>query len=156
MLLFVSLIHAFGLLDPSKLAKAKSEGESNGTVWVWVIGILGVIAGGAGTYFLTKFLDKFLLPITAGFIGGLTAFMVLSPMKLPNVAVLGLAAVAGGVSAKFAHYVHKYIKTIGTALIGAFMFVRGIGMFELFGRYPSIFNKVQNGENTEDLEELQA
>ena len=148
-------MHAFGLLDPEKIVAAKSEGGSTGMVWVYVIGIVGVIAGGAGTFFLTKFLDKFLLPIMAGFCGGLTAFMVLGPMKLPNAAVLGLVGLAGGVSAYFAHYVHKYIKTIGTALIGAFMFVRGIGMFELFGRYPSIFNKVQNGEN-EDLEELQA
>ena len=58
MMLFVSLIHAFGLLDPEKIVAAKSEGGSTGMVWVYVIGILGGIAGGAGTYFWTKFLDQ--------------------------------------------------------------------------------------------------
>jgi uncharacterized membrane protein YqhA len=149
-------MHAFGLLDPSKIAEAKSKDGSSGMVAVYVIGIVGVIAGGAGTFFLTKFLDKFLLPIMAGVCGGLTAFMILGPMKLPSAAVIGLACLAGGVSAKFAHYVHKYIKTIGTALIGAFLFVRGIGMFELFGKYPSIFNKVQEGDEEVNVEELKA
>ena len=76
----------------------------------------------------------------AGVCGGLSAFMIVGGLKLPAIVKILLAAAAGGVAAKFAHYIHKYIKTIGTALIGAFMFVRGIGMFELFGKYPSVFN----------------
>lgn len=120
---------------------------------VYVIGIVGVIAGGVGAFYLTKFLDKFLLPIMAGVCGGLSAFMLISPMGLPAIAAIILAAGAGGLAAYFAHYIHKYIKTIGTALIGAFMFVRGIGMFELFGKYPSVFNHAAEGDA--DVEEMQ-
>lgn len=140
MMLFVSLIHAFGLLDPAALAKKHRGGEGSGGWLIYVIGFVGVVAGGFGAFFLTKFLDKFLLPIMAGVCGGLSAFMIVGGLKLPAIVKILLAAAAGGVAAKFAHYIHKYIKTIGTALIGAFMFVRGIGMFELFGKYPSVFN----------------
>ena len=119
---------------------------------VFVVGIIGLIASGFGAFYLTKLLDKFLLPIMAGVCGGLVAFMVLGPMKLPPAATIVLSGGVGGIAAYFAHYVHKYIKTVGTALIGAFMFVRGIGTFEVFGKYPSIFNKVAEG--TKDIENI--
>merc|ERR1711998_382184 len=112
---------------------------------------MGLIASGVGAFYLTKLLDRYLISITAGVCGGLVTFMVLGPMRLPTAATIVFSLAVGGVTAYFADYVHKYIKTVGTALIGAFMFVRGIGTFEVFGKYPSIFNKVTEGKDLDNM-----
>lgn len=148
---FISLIHAFGMLDPHALGEAYSKGENTSLGMVFVVGIIGLIASGVGAFYLTKLLDRYLISITAGVCGGLVSFMVLSPMKLPTAATIVFSLAVGGVTAYFADYVHKYIKTVGTALIGAFMFVRGIGTFEVFGKYPSIFNKVTEGKDLDNV-----
>lgn len=82
-------------------------------------------------------MNRFFLPIMAGFCGAITAFMLIGPMKLPTVANYLICGVVTGVAVYFAHSVQKYIKTIGTALIGAFLLGKGISQF--VGGFPKLF-----------------
>ena len=57
---------------------------------------------------------------------------------------IAIDGAVGGVCAYFSHRVQKYIKTVGTAVIGSFMLFKGIGNY-LHG-FPKLLDAIQTGE----------
>jgi hypothetical protein len=54
-----------------------------------------------------------------------------------------IVVISAGFAAWFSNKVQRYIKTIGTAIIGAFLLARGVG--EYVGGFPKLLDQVSTG-----------
>lgn len=61
---------------------------------------------------------------------------------------IAIDGVVGAAAAYFSHRVQKYIKTIGTASIGSFMLMKGIGSYA--GGFPKLLDSFQSANLDED------
>ena len=120
--------------------------------WLKVIVLLLALAVGSGAfYFSYKFGQRFAIPIVAG-AGGAFGFKLISNVagvrnEYAAIAVLVAGVVAGvfiGIKFNF------YVKTIGTAFLGAYIFTRGAGFF--FGGFPEAgdVKKMHKGVKPDD------
>jgi len=104
--------------------------------WMKVIVLVLALTVGAGAFYVSyKFGQRFAIPIVAG-AGGAFGFKLISNVaglrnEYAAIAVMVFGIIAGvfiGIKFNF------YVKTIGTAFLGAYIFTRGAGFF--FGGFP--------------------
>jgi len=57
-----------------------------------------LIIGGIASYYLTKFMNKFFLPIMAGLCGAMASFMLVAPMGLNKYINYALVTVVAGIA----------------------------------------------------------
>lgn len=106
----------------------------------FVVGVIVgcVILGGVIAYFSYRLTKSYIVPIL-GSIGGIVVFLMLVKIlrlkkKYWNFIFTVVGAVVGWV---VAHKLRNFVKASGTALIGSFMFVRGVGCYA--PGYPNEF-----------------
>jgi len=110
--------------------------DNKTAAWMKVIVLLVAISVAAGAFYLAyKFAKEFAVPIIAGG-GGAFGFKLISNIaglrnEYAAIAVMVVGAAAGvALGWKF----NKWVKTIGTAFLGAYVFIRGTGY--VFGGFP--------------------
>lgn len=143
--IFFTISYSAGFIDPVSIYNSQISGGNKAAIAI-VIGIFGFILGCVAAKYLIRFADKFLVPIIAFVCGSLAAFMFTSTLPLDNDLVflkIAIDGVVGGACALFSHRVQKYIKTVGTAIIGSFMLYKGIGNY-LHG-FPKLLDSIQAG-----------
>lgn len=96
---------------------------------------------------MSKFADKFAVPLISGFCGGIIAFMLIGGFHIPGGAKLAIVAVIAAATVYYSYKVQRYVKSAGTACIGAFILFNGIGKY--VGGYPQIMS-VQSEGGAED------
>lgn len=144
--IFFTISYSAGFIDPVSVYNSQLAGGNKAIIAV-VIGVLGLILGGVAAKYLIKFAHKFLVPIIAFVCGSLAAFLFTSTLPLNGDLVflkIGIDGVVGGACAFFSHRVQKYIKTVGTAIIGSFMLFKGIGNYA--HGFPKLLDALQTGE----------
>lgn len=138
--IFFSISYSTGLVDPVALATASINGGGSNKLWIAVvIGIAGVIVGGVASFYLTKFANKYAVPLIAAGTAFIAAFLLTKPIIKNNIVQLIVVLIAAGLGGKFAHYVQRYVKVFGTAIIGGFLLARGFG--EYIGGFPKLLDK---------------
>ena len=115
--------------------------------------LLSCIVGAAVAYWSLNFANKYAASLLAGWCGGALVALILSPTGLDGKIKLVCIIVAAIVSIYYARKVNKHIKSIGTAIIGAFFIMHGLGQY--LGGFPSILNSASdleiNGKTIDDV-----
>lgn len=75
-------------------------------------------------------------------------FLITKPVISNNKVQMVVVLIAAGAAAWFSNKVQRYIKTIGTAIIGAFLLARGVG--EYAGGFPKLLDQVSTGSLSPD------
>ena len=144
---FFTISYSAGFIDPVSIYNSQVSGGNKAVVAI-IIGVLGIIIGCVAAKYLINFATKYLVPIIAFVCGSLAAFMLTAglPLKGNQAKYIKIAidGAVGGVCAYFSHRVQKYIKTVGTAVIGSFMLFKGIGYY--LGGFPKLLDAMQTGE----------
>jgi ABC-type Mn2+/Zn2+ transport system permease subunit len=73
------------LVDPVAIAESQENGGNKLMIAI-VIGIFGLVLGGFASYFLTRFANKFAVPILAAGTGFIATFLITKPIVRNNVA----------------------------------------------------------------------
>jgi hypothetical protein len=128
-----------------------SFNDSN-TPHLILFGIISVVLGGAAAYFFGNFAEQYAASIIAGACGFAIAFMMLSNSKMSDDMVHLVSGIAALICAYFGRLYNKYIKSVGTALIGAFFTSQGIGYYA--GGFPSFFNSFEIEGRSINLKDL--
>lgn len=101
--------------------------------------LLSCIVGAALAYYSLNFANKYATSLLAGWCGGALVALLLSPVtSLDGKIKLCLIILAACVSIYYAKRVNKHIKCVGTAVIGAFFLMHGLGQY--LGGFPSILS----------------
>lgn len=110
--------------------------DNKTAAWMKVIVLLVALSVAVGAFYLAyKFAEKFAVPIIAG-AGGAFGFKLISNIaglrnEIAAIAIMVVGAAAGvALGIRF----NKWVKTIGTAFLGAYVFIRGTGY--VFGGFP--------------------
>lgn len=143
---FFTVSYSAGFIDPVSIYNSRIDGGNKAIIAV-VIGLIGIIIGGVAAKYLIKFASKFLVPIIAFVCGSLAAFMFTSTLPLKGNLVhlkVAINGVIGLACAVFSHRVQKYIKTVGTAIIGSFLLFKGIGTIR--HDFPKLLDSLEAGE----------
>jgi len=116
--------------------------------------LLSCIVGAALAYYSLDFANKYAASLLAGWCGGALIALLLSPITaLDGKIKLCLIILAACVSIYFAKRVNKQIKSVGTAIIGAFFIVHGLGQY--LGGFPAILSNPTdleiNGKTVDDV-----
>jgi len=98
--------------------------------------VLSVLGGGALAYYSGRFVDMWAIPLIAGFCGGLVPFMLLGPLHLKSYVRLPIVFICAGVAVYLSKVLNKFIKSAGTAIIGSFFLMYGVGRYA--GGFPDI------------------
>lgn len=109
------------------------------------IGVVLFALGGVIAYYSAKFADKFAVSLIAGWCGGIFGFMTVGATTIPPLAQTFIVLAIAAAAAYYSFKVKRYIKSGGTAIIGAFILFNGIGKYA--GGYPS-FNKSHSDDET--------
>lgn len=108
------------------------------------VGVLFIALGGVIAYYMARFADKFAVPLISGWVGGIIGFMLIGATKMPGAAKILIISVVAGAAGYYSFKVQRYVKSAGTAIIGAFILFRGIGNY--VGGYPEIMaHQVSDG-----------
>jgi hypothetical protein len=116
------------------------------------MGTVVLLVGGVAAYFASKFADKFAVPLIAAWCGGIITFLLIGPTKIPGGAKLAILVLVAVITAYFSYKdtVQRYVKSVGTALIGSFILFYGIGRY--VGGYPQIISTQSgSGGSIEDI-----
>jgi hypothetical protein len=108
------------------------------------LGVVVFALGGTGAYFMARFADKFAVPLIAGWCGGIVSFMLIGSTKIPGPAKLLVIAMVAGATVYYSYKVQRFVRSAGTAMIGAFLLFNGIGNY--VGGYPSIMSAKSEGD----------
>jgi hypothetical protein len=94
-------------------------------------GVVAILLGAAVGYCMTKILHKFLVPSLCGVTFGVGVLMLgtIASQKGTVLYVLCFIGFVGGFVLGMKEEVQETIKCISTAIIGSFIFVRGVGSF---------------------------
>ena len=112
------------------------EAQSSGKTWAGIV--LAVAAGVAVAWCCGAIAEKYTVPILAMFIAGGLTNKALAIVHIRG--FVSLVLIIGAMAAAF-HYAekfNKYIKSIGTAIIGAMLLVSGIGMIAAYNDETSV------------------
>jgi MFS family permease len=107
------------------------------------LGAVVFILGGVFSYFMARFADKYAVPLISGWCGGIISFMVIGGLSLPGPAKILIIAMVAGATVHYSYKVQRFVKSAGTAMIGAFILFNGIGNY--VGGYPSIMSTQSEG-----------
>jgi len=100
--------------------------------------LLSIIAGSAIAFYSLKFAKNYSGPILAGWCGFALSTLLLSPIKaIGNTVRLVLIIISVIACIYIGKKYNKHIKSIGTAFIGSFFMMHGIGAYA--GGFPSTF-----------------
>lgn len=115
--------------------------------------LLSCIVGAALAYYSLNFANKYAASLLAGWCGGALVALLLTPItSLDGKIKLVLIILAATVSIYFAKRVNKHIKSVGTAIIGSFFMMHGLGQY--LGGFPPILNTTSdleiNGKSYDD------
>jgi hypothetical protein len=102
------------------------------------IGAVVVAIGGVASYYMAKFADKFAIPLISAWCGGIATFMIIGATKMPGGVKLVVIVAVAGAAAYYTKKIQRYVKSVGTALIGSFILFNGIGKY--VGGYPQIIS----------------
>ena len=117
------------------------------------LGVVVLILGILASYYLAKFADKYAVPLISGYVGGVIAFMLIGGVKIPAAAKLATIVVVAATTVYYSYKVQRFVKSAGTACIGAFILFNGIGKY--VGGYPAIMGVQSEGDaETKAIEEL--
>lgn len=99
--------------------------------------IVASILGGGGLAFVAgRFVDQWAASLIAAFCGGLVPFMLLGPLKLKVSVRVPIVLVFAVAAAYLSQKYNKFIKSAGTATIGGFFFMYGVGRY--LGGFPGV------------------
>ena len=133
---------AWGILYNTHMVDP-AEAKDNKPLIIGVgVGIAAV--GGVAAYYLTRFADRFAVPIISGWCGAIVTFMIVGPIQMPGLAKTGVVILVAGTAAWYSYKIQRFVKSVGTALIGSFLLFNGLGKY--IGHYPSLMDT-----NAEDL-----
>jgi hypothetical protein len=112
--------------------------DAKTAAWLKVIVLLLALAlGVAAAYFSYKLTTKFAIPIVAGAGGAFGFKLIASVAGIRNeYAVIAILVVGIAAGIFLGMKLNFYVKTIGTAFLGSYMFTRGLGF--MFGGFPEI------------------
>tara|TARA_B110001450_G_C17618465_1_gene480214 strand:+ start:348 stop:1511 length:1164 start_codon:yes stop_codon:yes gene_type:complete len=112
--------------------------DAKTAAWMKVIVlILALALGVAAAYFSYKLTTKFAIPIVAGAGGAFGFKLITNVAGIRNeYAALAIMIVGIAVGVFLGMKLNFYVKTIGTAFLGSYMFTRGLGY--VFGGFPEV------------------
>lgn len=117
------------------------------------LGVVVCALGAVGSYLMARFADKFAVPLISGWCGGIIAFMLFGGFKIPGTVKLIIIALVSGATVYYSYKVQRFVKSAGTAMIGAFILFNGIGKY--VGGYPSLVSgQSESGAEDAALEKL--
>lgn len=100
---------------------------------------------------MTKLANKFAVPLIAAGTAFITVFLLTKPIIKNNIVQLVVVLIGAGLGGYFAHYVQRYVKVFGTAIIGGFLLARGFG--EYIGGFPKLLDKASTeGLDTDEID----
>ena len=102
--------------------------EPTGGAKTWIGIIICLAAGIAVAYCCGNLAEKFMVPLMAMLIAGGVTRKALSIVHIQGLVSFILIIAAMYAAFKYAEKFNKYIKSIGTAIIGAMLLVNAIGM----------------------------
>jgi len=110
---------------------------SNATMGVYVtVAIISSILGGVAAYFSQKFAKAWATTLLAAWAGFVAISFLVKLVGIYNqYATFTLTIIGTGLAAYFGRKLDKHIKSFGTAFIGSYLLIRGIGVYA--GGYPS-------------------
>ena len=98
--------------------------------------IFTVAAGGAFGYWSYKFSKKYAVSVIAAGCGIVAGIFLIKLGKLKFKGATFIGAILGAAGGFYiGHKTRRFVKSVGTSLIGSFLFVRGVGTYA--GGYPS-------------------
>ena len=107
------------------------------------VAIVSVALGVAAGYYSYKFAKDYAVALLAGWCGGALMALILTPITaLQGQVKVILIFVAVLLSIRGAQKVNRYIKSVGTAFIGAFLMMYGLG--QELGGFPPIFSSAKD------------
>lgn len=103
--------------------------------WKIALMVLSVALGGFGAFFFYKFSVLYAVPIIAGGAGAFGFKLLTNVAGVRNEYAVIAILVAGAAIGVFIGYkLNEWVRTIGTAFLGAYMAIRGTGF--VFGGFP--------------------
>jgi len=124
------------------------SGNDSLSMGVFVGVLIGcIIVGGLVAWLTSHLTRKFSVPIIAGVGGAALILILLGAFNVENTYIEVAGAVAGAALGIFIGYrTKKFVKSAGTAMIGAFMIVRGISNYAGgWANENAVANQVSNG-----------
>lgn len=126
----------FAIMYSSHLFNAETIETKKGTIIG--VGCLIFAVGLVTAYYMSKFADKFAVPLISGWCGFILSFMIVGGIHaIPSLARLAIVGVLALAAAYYSFKVQRFIKSAGTGLIGSFLLFNGISKYA--GGYPEIF-----------------
>ncbi len=104
------------------------------------LGVVGVALGLAAAYFLGIFAEQYMFAILAGFGAACLVYIVLGQTKMKSSIKTVTCVLTGVVAGYFCKENNKYIKSLSTGFIGAFLLMKGIG--EYAGGFPATIDTI--------------
>lgn len=138
----LSQVIMWGILYNTHMFKPEEVEDKKGLILG--LGVVVFALGGVGSYYMSRFADKFAVPLISGWCGGIVSFMLIGGIKMPGAAKLVIIAMVAGATVYYSYKVQRFVKSAGTAMIGAFILFNGIGKY--VGGYPSIMSAQSEGE----------
>lgn len=149
LILLLTQVIAWGILYNTHMFKPDEVEEKKGLIIGLGIVVLGL--GGVAAYYAARFADKFAVPLISGWVGGIFAFMIIGATGLPGGAKMLIVAAFAAASGYYSYKVQRYVKSAGTAIIGAFILFNGIGKF--VGGYPEMMSDHAAGADTAAMDD---
>lgn len=139
-LIFIA-VNAFTWLFCYNLNIVKFE---SGNKMVFVVAVVALVAGIAVAHYLGNFAERYGVAILSGFCGAAIAFVLLANLRINSVTKQTIMIITGIAFVYFGANYNKYVKSVGTACIGAFFFMHGIGQYA--GGFPELMDDIQVGD----------
>lgn len=114
------------------------------TTLVVIVIIVCALIGLAVAFFTYKFTKAWAIPLVAAVAGGMLGLVFFKLVGVKNGYVTILGAVLGAIGGGFlGKKFNSLVRIVGTAFIGSWFIIRGIGMYA--GGYPSETDVIKNG-----------
>lgn len=114
-------------------------GSAGGSLFLVAVIIMGL--GAAAAYYFGNFAEKYAVSIIAGLCGAAMTYLLLAKMKIKSFEKQVLMLITGGLFVYLGRQYNKYVKSIGTAVIGSFLLMQGIGAYA--GGFPHLMDGIE-------------
>lgn len=138
----------WAILYNTHLFKPEDIEDSKATIIA--IGVVVAALGGVAAYYMARFADKFAVSLISAWVGGICGFMVIGATHMPGGAKLFIIAIVAFAAGYYSFKVQRYMKSAGTAIIGAFILFRGIGDF--VGGYPEVMSSAAHEDDSQAVD----